>query len=100
MDVPDSLEAMKIRAAYRHREWPYLYDGDTQATAAGIRGRRDAAYFSVDRNRTLQYQGRIDDNVNESLVKSRDARAAIDAGLPCKPVPVQETKAFGCTTNG
>jgi thiol-disulfide isomerase/thioredoxin len=23
-DVPDSLEAMKIRAAYRHREWPYL----------------------------------------------------------------------------
>ena len=97
-DVPDSLEAMKIRAAYRHREWPYLYDGETQTTAAKFGAVATPHIFLFDRNRTLQYQGRIDDNVNESLVKSRDARAAIDALLSGKPVPVQETKAFGCTT--
>jgi hypothetical protein len=27
------LEGMKIRAAYRHFNFPYLYDGATQATA-------------------------------------------------------------------
>jgi thiol-disulfide isomerase/thioredoxin len=97
-DVPDSLEAMKIRAAYRHREWPYLYDGGTQATAARFGAVATPHIFVFDRNRTLQYQGRIDDNVNESLVKSRDARVAIEALLSGKPVPVQETKAFGCTT--
>ena len=97
-DVPDSLEAMKIRSAYRHREWPYLYDGDNQATAAKFGAVATPHIFIFDRNRTLQYQGRIDDNVNESLVKSQDARLAIEALLSGKPVPVQETKAFGCTT--
>ena len=32
-DVTDSLPEMKIRAAYRHIEWPYLYDGANQAVA-------------------------------------------------------------------
>ena len=32
-DVGDSLAEMKTRAAYRHIEYPYLYDGDTQAVA-------------------------------------------------------------------
>ena len=32
-DVSDSLADMKIRAEYRHFTFPYLYDGETQATA-------------------------------------------------------------------
>jgi thiol-disulfide isomerase/thioredoxin len=32
-DVSDSLEEMKIRAAYRHFNFPYLYDGATQKVA-------------------------------------------------------------------
>src|SRR6476661_1444374 len=32
-DVSDSLDEMKIRAAYRHFNFPYLYDGDKQTTA-------------------------------------------------------------------
>src|SRR5882672_3579517 len=32
-DVSDSLEDMKIRAAYRDFNFPYLYDGATQETA-------------------------------------------------------------------
>src|SRR5262249_44138897 len=51
-----------------------------------------------DRARKLQYQGRIDDNQREDLVKSHDARNAIDALLAGTPVPVAQTGAFGCTT--
>jgi len=97
-DVSDSLPEMKIRSAYRHRNWPYLYDGETQATAAKFGAVATPHIFIFDRNRKLQYQGRIDDNVNESLVKSKDARVALDALLAGTPVPVQETRAFGCTT--
>ena len=32
-DVSDSLEEMKIRAAYAHFNFPYLFDGETQAAA-------------------------------------------------------------------
>jgi len=51
-----------------------------------------------DRNRTLQYRSRIDDNVNESLVKTRDARSAIEALLAGRRVPVARTVAAGCPT--
>ena len=97
-DVTDSLPAMKIRSAYRHREWPYLYDGETQSTAAKFGAVATPHIFLFDQNRKLQYQGHIDDNVNESLVKSDDARIAIEALLAGKPVPVPETRAVGCTT--
>src|SRR5262245_13317021 len=97
-DVSDSLPEMKIRSAYRHRTWPYLYDGETQAIAAKFGAVATPHIFLFDRNRKLQYQGRIDDNVNEALVKSKDARVALDALLAGTPVPVQETRAFGCTT--
>ena len=97
-DVTDSLPAMKIRSAYRHRDWPYLYDGDTQATAAKFGAVATPHIFVFDQDRKLRYQGHIDDNVNESLVKSQDARIAIDALLSGKPIPVPETRAFGCTT--
>ena len=97
-DVSDSLAEMKIRAAYRHREWPYLYDGETQATAAKFGVVATPHIFVFDQNRKLQYQGRIDDNVRESLVKSQDARNAFDALLAGKPVPVAQTGAFGCST--
>ena len=54
--------------------------------------------FRSDKDRKLQYQGRIDDNQREELVKSQDARVALDAMFAGKPVPVQNTNAFGCTT--
>ena len=54
--------------------------------------------FIFDQQRKLQYQGRIDDNQREELVKTQDARNALDALLAGRPVPVSETTAFGCTT--
>ncbi len=97
-DVSDSLEEMKIRSAFRKRQWPFLYDGETQAVAAKFGAVATPHIFVFDQARRLQYQGRIDDNVRPDLVKSHDARNAIDALLAGKPVPVANTGAFGCAT--
>jgi peroxiredoxin len=97
-DVTDSLEEMKIRARFRGIDWPYLYDGDTQAVSSKFGAVATPHIFIFDRDRRLRYQGRIDDNQREELVKVHDARNAIDALLTGRPVPVAETRAFGCTT--
>ena len=97
-DVGDSLAEMKIRAAFRHIDYPYLYDGDTQTVAMKFGAVATPHIFIFDQDRKLQYQGRIDDNMTESLAKSHDARNAIDALLAGQPVPVATTRAFGCST--
>jgi thiol-disulfide isomerase/thioredoxin len=95
-DVGDSLADMKARAAYRHLAYPYLYDGDTQSVAARFHVETLPHLFLFDRDRKLRYEGRIDDNVSESLVKSRDGRKAIDAMLAGGRVPVERTAVAGC----
>lgn len=97
-DVTDSLEEMKIRTAFRHIEWPYLYDGETQGVSIKFGVVATPHIYLFDKARKLQYQGRIDDNQREELVKTEDARNALEAMLAGKPVPVTDTKAFGCTT--
>ncbi|MEO8520428.1 MAG: redoxin domain-containing protein [Acidobacteriota bacterium] len=97
-DVTDSLPEMKLRAQLRGIDWPYLYDGETQATSSKFGAVATPHIFIFDQERKLRYQGRIDDNQREDLAKSQDARNAIDALLAGRPVPVAETKAFGCTT--
>ncbi len=97
-DVTDSLEEMKIRKAFRNIDWPYLYDGETQGVSIKFGVVATPHIYLFDQARKLQYQGRIDDNQREELVKSQDARNALDAMLAGKPVPVTDTNAFGCTT--
>jgi thiol-disulfide isomerase/thioredoxin len=97
-DVSDSLEDMKIRAAYRHFNFPYLYDGDTQAAANAYGPKATPHVFIFDGERKLRYEGRVDNSQRESLVKTQDARNAIDALLAGKPVPVAHTGVFGCST--
>ena len=97
-DVTDSLDDMKARAEFRHLDYPYLYDGDKQTVAAKFGAAATPQIFIFDQSRKLQYQGRIDDNMQESLVKSRDARNAIDALLAGQPVAVATTPALGCST--
>jgi peroxiredoxin len=97
-DVSDSLDEMKIRAEYRHFNFPYLYDGDTQAVSRAYGPKATPHIFIFDRERKLRYEGRVDDSQRASLVKSQDARNALEALLAGKPVTVAHTPAFGCST--
>jgi thiol-disulfide isomerase/thioredoxin len=97
-DVSDTLDEMKIRAAYRHFNFPYLYDGDTQTTARAYGPKATPHVFIFDRERKLRYEGRVDNSQRESLVKTQDARNAIDELLADKPVAVAHTGVFGCST--
>jgi peroxiredoxin len=97
-DVSDNFEEMKIRAAYRNFNFPYLNDGDTQAVSRAYGPKATPHIFIFDKDRKLRYEGRVDDSQRASLVKSQDARNAIEALLAGKPVPVAHTPAFGCST--
>ncbi len=97
-DVSDSLEEMKIRAAYRRFNFPYLYDGETQSVSRAYGPTATPHLFIFDSARKLQYEGRVDNNPREPLVTKRDARDAIEALLSGKPVPVSHTPSVGCST--
>ena len=97
-DTSDSLDEMKIRVEYKHLRYAYLYDGETQAVARALGPQATPHVFIFDKDRKLRYQGRIDNSYRQELVKTEDARNAIDALLAGKPVPVAETGVFGCST--
>jgi peroxiredoxin len=96
-DIADSFEDMKHRAKERDFRFPYLYDGEKQETAHAYGVLATPHVFIFDQARTLRYVGRIDD-AEVKTVKSHDARNAIDALLAGKPVPVEKTRVFGCST--
>jgi len=97
-DMSDTLAEMKIRVAYKHLSYPYLYDGDTQAVARAYGPQATPHVFVFDRDRRLRYEGRVDNSYRVELVKTQDARNAIDALLAGKPVEVAHTGVFGCST--
>jgi thiol-disulfide isomerase/thioredoxin len=88
---------MKIRAKERGFEFPYLYDGETQKTAHAYGVVATPHVFIFDAARKLRYVGRIDDSEVKE-VKHREARDAIEALLAGKPVAVEKTRVFGCST--
>src|SRR2546427_13163177 len=89
---------MWVRADYRHFDFPYLYDGETQSVSQAYGLSATPHVFIFERERKLRYEGRIDNAQRESLVKTQDARAALDELLDGKPVAVPHTPAFGCST--
>lgn len=97
-DLDDSLEAMKIRAAHMQFNFPYLDDGPTEVLSKKFGPVATPHVFIFDAERKLRYQGRIDNNEREDLVKTHDTRAALDALLAGKEPAVPETKVFGCST--
>jgi peroxiredoxin len=96
-DVQDDFEAMKLRAKEKNFAFPYLYDGDTQAAAKAYGCQATPHVFVFDQERKLRYTGRIDDGEVKPPT-SHDLRNALDALLAGKPVPVEKTKVFGCST--
>jgi peroxiredoxin len=76
--------------------FPVLKDvGNVQADRFGAQVTPEI--YAYDASLTLRYHGRIDDSREESGVHTRDLQNALDAILEGKPVPLAETKAFGCT---
>ncbi len=58
--MSDSFEEMKLRAKQKKYNFPYLYDGDTGATAKAYGPVATPRHvFIFDKSRTLRYQGRI-----------------------------------------
>src|SRR5580658_2218340 len=97
-DLSDSLAEMKIRVQYKHLTYPYLYDGDTQQVTQAYGPRATPHVFVFDQQRHLRYEGRMDNSYRTELVKTQDARNAIDALLAHKDVAVKHTGVFGCST--
>ena len=97
-DISDSLEEMKIRVAYKHLRYPYLYDGETQSVARAYGPQATPHVFIFDKDRKLRYEGRFDNSYRIEKVKTHDARNAIDAILAGREVQVKHTAVFGCST--
>ena len=95
-DVGESLDDMKTRAAHRRISYPYLSDGESQTVARSFGVVGTPHIFVFDQKRALQYEGRIDDSLQEDAVRSRDARNALDAVLAGKAAPVVRTRVSGC----
>jgi thiol-disulfide isomerase/thioredoxin len=96
-DLSDSFEEMKIRAAYKKFNFPYLYEGDKTGVSRAYGPTATPHAFVFDAARKLRYVGRIDDSERPQNVKVRDLRNALDALLEGRPVPVERTRAFGCS---
>jgi peroxiredoxin len=97
-DLSDSLEEMKIRAEYKHLTYPYLYDGETQSVARAYGPQATPHVFIFDRERRLRYEGRMDNSYRDELVKTHEARDALEALLAGREVAVKHTGVFGCST--
>ena len=96
-DLDDSFEAMKIRARDHKYNFPYLFDGDTQAASRAYGVLATPHLFIFDADRKLRYQGRFDDS-EVKTVTSHDAINAVDAILAGSKVPVETTRVPGCST--
>ncbi len=97
-DTSDSLDEMKIRVAYKHLRYPYLYDGETQSVTRAYGPQATPHVFIFDRDRKLRYEGRMDNSYRKEMVNTQDARNAVDELLANREVPVKHTGVFGCST--
>lgn len=97
-DLNDDYEAMQLRAEYKKYNFPYLYDGDTEAASLKYGPVATPHAFVFDKDRKLQYAGRIDGVEKPGGANGEDLRNAIDALLDGKTPELQTTKTFGCST--
>jgi len=97
-DMGDTFEEMKVRAAHKKYNFPYLYDGATQSVAKAYGPVATPHVFIFDKERKLRYQGRIDNMEKPSKTPDhKDTRAALDQLLADQEVTTPTTKVFGCS---
>jgi peroxiredoxin len=93
----DSFENMKKRAKERNYAFPYLRD-ETQEVAKAYDAVCTPDIYLYDEKRILKYRGRIDDDwKDESQVKSRDLRKAIDRLLNDEDINFDIVPSMGCS---
>ena len=93
----DSFENMVKRAKEKNYNFPYLRD-KTQNVAKAFGATYTPEVFVFNKDKALQYHGRIDDNWQEpEKVQKQHLKDAIEALLANKPVERADTQAIGCT---
>lgn len=97
-DLNDDFSAGKLRAEYKKFNFPYLYDGDTEAASLQYGPVATPHIFIFDEKRTLRYTGRLDKSEKPGTANAEDARAALDAVLAGGNIAEPVTKTFGCST--
>jgi peroxiredoxin len=97
-DLSDTYDEMKIRAATKHFNFPYLFDGATQSVSRAYGPIATPHVFIFDKERKLCYSGRIDDVEKPTKTPHvQDTRNALNSLLAGKTPDVTTTKVFGCS---
>ena len=97
-DLNDDYKNMKVRAKEKEYNFPYLYDGDTEATSIKYGPVATPHAFVFDNKRILRYNGRLDALEKPSNGgNAEDLRKALDEVLAGKIVTTPTTKTFGCS---
>ena len=96
-DLSDSLDEMKTRARDRAFNFPYLYDGETEAVARAYGPVATPHAFLFDQDRRLRYVGAIDDSERVQHVQKHYLRDAINALIAGHEPPLAKTKVVGCS---
>jgi hypothetical protein len=87
----------EVAAHAKQVGYPFLVERDPNDLAGRFGADMTPTTYVLDPTGAVRYHGAIDDAQNGARVKHRYVRDALDALLAGKPVPVAETKAFGCT---
>lgn len=94
-NTTESTDRVKEHAAEKGYPFPVLKD-DNNVVADLFNAQRTPEVFVIDKNMTLVYHGRIDNDKDASNVTSSDLKTALDELIAGKPVSTATTVSFGC----
>ena len=94
-DGPEKMAEEIVSAGYT---FPYLYD-ESQEVARAYRAVCTPDFFLFDQQARLVYRGQFDGSrpKNNVPVTGADLRAALDAVLEGRPVPIDQLPSVGCS---
>ncbi len=92
----ESIETVKSHAEQKGYPFPVLKDVKN-VVADMLSATRTPEVFLIDKNKTILYHGRIDDNRDAEKVTTNDLRNALDEAIAGKDISVKNTKSFGCS---
>lgn len=93
----DSFENLKKRWTEKSYSFPYLHDED-QAVAKEFGAVCTPDFFVFDKNRNLQYRGRLDDSWKDATKVTREElKISIETLLSGKSISKEQTPSMGCS---